>query len=124
MIDHFHFPPRQNDVTRRHMLEAGRTAVEFEISPEHLLRQDIEKGDFRWREFHAAAAHDHAAEQAMASMHRKDIAIPQPEPARSEEHTSELQSLMRISYAVFCLKQKNKKKRHLIRKQLPEKTQH
>src|SRR3546814_1320207 len=32
-------------------------------------------------------------------------------PARSEEHTSELQSLMRISYAVFCLKKK-KKQRH------------
>src|SRR3546814_5901206 len=32
---------------------------------------------------------------------------------RSEEHTSELQSLMRISYAVFCLK---KKKKHLINK--------
>src|SRR3546814_2888793 len=31
------------------------------------------------------------------------------EIARSEEHTSELQSLMRISYAVFCLKKKNKK---------------
>src|SRR3546814_3850834 len=30
------------------------------------------------------------------------------EPSRSEEHTSELQSLMRISYAVFCLKKKNK----------------
>src|SRR3546814_10043295 len=30
---------------------------------------------------------------------------------RSEEHTSELQSLMRISYAVFCLKTKNNKKR-------------
>src|SRR3546814_7871354 len=29
---------------------------------------------------------------------------------RSEEHTSELQSLMRISYAVFCLKKKQKKK--------------
>src|SRR3546814_6805694 len=29
-------------------------------------------------------------------------------PYRSEEHTSELQSLMRISYAVFCLKTKNK----------------
>src|SRR3546814_1747513 len=29
---------------------------------------------------------------------------------RSEEHTSELQSLMRISYAVFCLKKKNTKK--------------
>src|SRR3546814_16774828 len=33
-----------------------------------------------------------------------------PELSRSEEHTSELQSLMRISYAVFCLKKKNKTK--------------
>src|SRR3546814_7764971 len=32
-----------------------------------------------------------------------------PLAVRSEEHTSELQSLMRISYAVFCLKHKNKK---------------
>src|SRR3546814_8360450 len=31
---------------------------------------------------------------------------------RSEEHTSELQSLMRISYAVFCLKQKKNNKTH------------
>src|SRR3546814_1536012 len=31
--------------------------------------------------------------------------------ARSEEHTSELQSLMRISYAVFCLKTKKKRRR-------------
>src|SRR3546814_3709869 len=33
--------------------------------------------------------------------------------ARSEEHTSELQSLMRISYAVFCLKKKTKQTTHL-----------
>src|SRR3546814_5642110 len=32
---------------------------------------------------------------------------PREHRGRSEEHTSELQSLMRISYAVFCLKQKN-----------------
>src|SRR3546814_5163289 len=32
--------------------------------------------------------------------------IRDPEKLRSEEHTSELQSLMRISYAVFCLKKK------------------
>src|SRR3546814_1888400 len=31
---------------------------------------------------------------------------------RSEEHTSELQSLMRISYAVFCLKKKKNRKQH------------
>src|SRR3546814_3146188 len=35
---------------------------------------------------------------------RSSVLLPQP---RSEEHTSELQSLMRISYAVFCLKKKN-----------------
>src|SRR3546814_5346207 len=36
--------------------------------------------------------------------------------ARSEEHTSELQSLMRISYAVFCLKKKNYTTTHLHNK--------
>src|SRR3546814_5599370 len=36
-------------------------------------------------------------------------AAPEQTPLRSEEHTSELQSLMRISYAVFCLKKKNNK---------------
>src|SRR3546814_7144732 len=36
--------------------------------------------------------------------HRADV----DRGARSEEHTSELQSLMRISYAVFCLKKKKK----------------
>src|SRR3546814_2496354 len=34
--------------------------------------------------------------------------LAKPSSARSEEHTSELQSLMRISYAVFCLKTKKK----------------
>src|SRR3546814_5204423 len=37
---------------------------------------------------------------------------------RSEEHTSELQSLMRISYAVFCLKKKQKKTDSTRRKQV------
>src|SRR3546814_2943644 len=36
------------------------------------------------------------------------VIVSQKELTRSEEHTSELQSLMRISYAVFCLKQKTK----------------
>src|SRR3546814_15439851 len=43
----------------------------------------------------SASAHDRPAGRK---------AVPAP---RSEEHTSELQSLMRISYAVFCLKKKN-----------------
>src|SRR3546814_1167629 len=38
----------------------------------------------------------------------RPMPVPEPviEPERSEEHTSELQSLMRLSYAVFCLKKK------------------
>src|SRR3546814_9009332 len=40
---------------------------------------------------------------------------------RSEEHTSELQSLMRISYAVFCLKKKTQKKANYITSTTKEK---
>src|SRR3546814_9835039 len=43
----------------------------------------------------ASDTHDTRYENTLADIHR------------SEEHTSELQSLMRISYAVFCLKKKN-----------------
>src|SRR3546814_12424627 len=51
-----------------------------------------------------------ASECARRSGCRSDHAPARPladQSARSEEHTSELQSLMRISYAVFCLKKKN-----------------
>src|SRR3546814_995151 len=40
--------------------------------------------------------------------------------ARSEEHTSELQSLMRISYAVFCLKKKKNTKKHTRQPQIQQ----
>src|SRR3546814_10614319 len=43
-----------------------------------------------------------------------------PASPRSEEHTSELQSLMRISYAVFCLKKQNN---HINKKQTTTQTQ-
>src|SRR3546814_9426449 len=51
-------------------------------------------------------------EQVQAEMARRRVE-PRAAPARwrrerSEEHTSELQSLMRISYAVFCLKNKHR----------------
>src|SRR3546814_7594878 len=45
--------------------------------------------------------HEGRAQQQQESRHEQ--------PERSEEHTSELQSLMRISYAVFCLKKKTTK---------------
>src|SRR3546814_10011950 len=55
-------------------------------------------GEFRVRQRHPARTLQDRADQAVGG-----VAGVQP---RSEEHTSELQSLMRISYAVFCLKKK------------------
>src|SRR3546814_9802846 len=53
-----------------------------------------------------------ADDRQVAIRPRKEFLEQQPEKlqrhVRSEEHTSELQSLMRISYAVFCLKKKKK----------------
>src|SRR3546814_3558275 len=45
-------------------------------------------------------------------------------PGRSEEHTSELQSLMRISYAVFCLKKKTHRKIRTQDSEITRTTQH
>src|SRR3546814_7808513 len=64
---------------------------------------------------HVQAAPDHRAAPEGGAEHRGHAHHLQrvrhergdgPAAARSEEHTSELQSLMRISYAVFCLKKK------------------
>src|SRR3546814_3292351 len=62
---------------------------------------------------HSFVAQAHAAGAVAALVSEfVDVALPQVKVAdtlaRSEEHTSELQSLMRISYAVFCLKNKKK----------------
>src|SRR3546814_4548930 len=57
--------------------------------------------------------------EAPQNTHRPP-AEPVREP-RSEEHTSELQSLMRISYAVFCLKKKKSKKKQHTKQPLTKK---
>src|SRR3546814_4740985 len=69
---------------------------------------DLLVGDpdrLRQRRALADLAHDRLAGQGAG-----DLAVLVSPHSRSEEHTSELQSLMRISYAVFCLKKKNKYK--------------
>src|SRR3546814_7426165 len=65
-------------------------------------------------------SHIHAEGYAAGEMKHGPIALIDedvPIVVRSEEHTSELQSLMRISYAVFCLK---KKKRTHTKKQIAD----
>src|SRR3546814_8760949 len=51
-------------------------------------------------------ANDQAGKLAEGLKQQWQHSVPAADKARSEEHTSELQSLMRISYAVFCLKKK------------------
>src|SRR3546814_6764230 len=60
----------------------------------------------------SAGMREPLAEKETTRSRLEATAMARPEgfcPSRSEEHTSELQSLMRISYAVFCLKKKKKK---------------
>src|SRR3546814_8098201 len=86
------------------------------------LRGDLRPGMHRGCHYHddaGAVARRHAAASAQragraiagAGPQRRRVlqcAVFWQEHLRSEEHTSELQSLMRISYAVFCLKKKTK----------------
>src|SRR3546814_7892903 len=63
-----------------------------------VLRRDVPE---KVRRDCARAVARHGRFAPLVAFYANDVA------ARSEEHTSELQSLMRISYAVFCLKKKN-----------------
>src|SRR3546814_3199049 len=56
----------------------------------------------------------------LTHLHALDFEYIKVDQARSEEHTSELQSLMRISYAVFCLKKKNKSpnRQYIVHRQI------
>src|SRR3546814_4294309 len=66
------------------------------------------EGDFHPAELHHEAGVDFEVERAGRATAREGHGVV---AVRSEEHTSELQSLMRISYAVFCLKKKKKNTR-------------
>src|SRR3546814_4639260 len=65
----------------------------------------------------AAAQHEVHADQEAPGERDAHLVLVHPPQERSEEHTSELQSLMRISYAVFCLKKKKFKQpcRNILR---------
>src|SRR3546814_4843244 len=64
------------------------------------------RANLRWRDGERKVRFVHTLNNTALASPR--ILVPLLENHRSEEHTSELQSLMRNSYAVFCLKQKKK----------------
>src|SRR3546814_5854866 len=81
-------------------------------------RPSLDRG--RQEEFHIGLRAHHRADVAAvehgaletARRGGREAALEVQQGGRSEEHTSELQSLMRISYAVFCLKKKQPIKQH------------
>src|SRR3546814_1058600 len=80
-----------------HLGEAARPG-ERPVNNPHTFPHELVGCSETVREFGAVASPTGRGEMIC---HANDL-------AKSEEHTSELQSLMRISYAVFCLKKKNK----------------
>src|SRR3546814_4967732 len=93
-------PPRRESRARRPLRRRQIDAGE----PAAALLRPRERAHLHRRPGHRAgdAAQPARADGHGHSGHRAAA------PLRSEEHTSELQSLMRISYAVFCLKKKKK----------------
>src|SRR3546814_2176664 len=65
----------------------------------------LASGDCGWIYLDRVHGRDHPV-AARTRLADRDFHFQHACPRRSEEHTSELQSLMRISYAVFCLKKK------------------
>src|SRR3546814_9291966 len=63
---------------------------------------------------HARQVHVHALFTPLEVQRHDALELRSDNLGRSEEHTSELQSLMRTSYAVFCLKKKKRKTQPLL----------
>src|SRR3546814_9032540 len=92
-------PPQQ----RLRRLELGDVADHREHDPETASGRGMQQGT----QLAAQQGRAVEADADRAPAHRR-IRLPAAAPVgRSEEHTSELQPLMRISYAFFCLKKKN-----------------
>src|SRR3546814_2680700 len=90
--------------------EESRITVRFRLSTD----PDVAASDVRDRVSRVRGRLPEEIEEPVIAKVEADaraivyIAFTSDRHTRSEEHTSELQSLMRNSYAVFCLKQKNK----------------
>src|SRR3546814_1555169 len=84
-----------------------RAAIDGAAADARARHRDLSAVRHIGRHGHRAAA-DRRAVGPLVHRGRRVAAGDGNRGARSEEHTSELQSLMRISYAVFCLKKKKK----------------
>src|SRR3546814_4494153 len=96
-----------SDVCSSDLTQAGRSAAAAASARGEGAAPGLQQPGLHRESLGARAAHSlrvHGAQRALQALQdRRHHHLLR----RSEEHTSELQSLMRISYAVFCLKKKN-----------------
>src|SRR3546814_8889844 len=102
------FADQRLDLAGALQLDAVALAVQCVGAPDavHVLVDEAGRG--RLVRVEARIGGDIAEDQGQLAARGAEF-LAQQQVERSEEHTSELQSLMRISYAVFCLQTKNKK---------------
>src|SRR3546814_8723127 len=89
------------------LFRSGKAGIEEQVMPHFLLNADADPR-IGPRQRPGANSRDIAAESIQGNCRARPDRIGHRRCERSEEHTSDLQSLMRISYAVFCLKKKKK----------------
>src|SRR3546814_2276637 len=87
----------------RSAVKAGKTPLQWKKKPAKNRQKDK---DARWTKKHGKSHFGYKNHVCIDRRHKLVRRYVVSSASRSEEHTSELQSLMRISYAVFCLKKK------------------
>src|SRR3546814_1269414 len=90
-------------------LEAVRRKLETHYRDMQDIEFTVQQGKLYMLQTRSGKRTAAAALKIAVDMVKEGIIDEKAAVARSEEHTSELQSLMRISYAVFCLKNKQKR---------------
>src|SRR3546814_9381922 len=99
-------PLNKARLQNRRIAEASELAAAARDRAEDTRREVVSDFEQAWAQWSAANARlTTTLGDTLPALEAVERAL---EARRSEEHTSELQSLMRISYAVFCLKKKNK----------------
>src|SRR3546814_6839881 len=100
-----------SDVCSSDLWQAAQTALAWIVESselERVLQQAVQVFGIAWHAEKFQKFESHKVYTDTERILTPELLVGADGANRSEEHTSELQSLMRISYAVFCLKKKKK----------------
>src|SRR3546814_1476478 len=93
----------RRSIPTREKKASAASAASYAVRPE----EPLSSSKWRLEGSQVSVLRDGSSTSSAPPQDKRFISDRTSQLSRSEEHTSELQSLMRISYAVFCLKKKN-----------------